>query len=174
MVGELRIQKLSCNNSDLCREWRRKLLPELLKPLWCKADLRDLRYAICAKLNFIFEEAAHSSFVFSFRLFICPVFVTLISHSLINTWFYEFHTKQLYYTSILYLEFNMVDMHENFYARNGVEGRDHIPALPFWMAIVRIVQFVCYLQYGRRFSLKCMANSITGSYSPCYDSVCFR
>jgi hypothetical protein len=41
----------------------------------------------------------------------------------------------------------MVAMHENFYARNGVEGRDHIPALPFWMAIVRIVQFVCHLQY---------------------------
>ena len=41
----------------------------------------------------------------------------------------------------------MVDIHENFYARNGVEGRDHIPALPFWMAIVRIVQFVRYPQY---------------------------
>jgi hypothetical protein len=37
----------------------------------------------------------------------------------------------------------MVDMHDNVLARNGDAGRDHIPAVPFWMAIIRAFQFVC-------------------------------
>jgi hypothetical protein len=37
----------------------------------------------------------------------------------------------------------MVNYHENVYVRRGVDGRDHIPALPFWMAIIRVVQLVC-------------------------------
>jgi len=39
----------------------------------------------------------------------------------------------------------MVNQHENVYYRRGEEGRGHIPALPLWMAIVRIVQFVLTL-----------------------------
>jgi hypothetical protein len=60
----------------------------------------------------------------------------------------------------------MVAMHENFYARNGVEGRDHIPALPFWMAIVRIVQFVLTLLV---MILSAFASSVFGAgYWPGY------
>jgi hypothetical protein len=102
----------------------------------------------CVDLKFIFKEHAHSSLVFSFCLFLYPVL-----HAASDS--QEPHQLQISqisyknnYTSILYPKFKMVAMHENFYARNGVEGRDHIPALPFWMAIVRIVQFVCHLQYA--------------------------
>jgi len=34
----------------------------------------------------------------------------------------------------------MVNYNENVYVRRGVDGRSHIPALPFWMAIIRVVQ----------------------------------
>jgi hypothetical protein len=37
----------------------------------------------------------------------------------------------------------MVDFQENVLARNGDSGRDHIPAVPFWVAIVRAFQLVC-------------------------------
>jgi len=36
----------------------------------------------------------------------------------------------------------MVNYHENVYMRRGVDGRSHIPAMPFWMAIVRVVQLL--------------------------------
>jgi len=36
----------------------------------------------------------------------------------------------------------MVNYNENVYVRRGVDGRSHIPALPFWMAIIRVVQLV--------------------------------
>jgi hypothetical protein len=37
----------------------------------------------------------------------------------------------------------MVDFNENVLHRRGDEGRDHIPAVPFWVAIIRAFQFVC-------------------------------
>ena len=37
----------------------------------------------------------------------------------------------------------MVNLQENVLAHNGTDGRDHIPAVPFWVAIVRAFQFVC-------------------------------
>jgi len=36
----------------------------------------------------------------------------------------------------------MVDLHENVYSRRGLEGREHIPAMPFWVGIVRVIQLV--------------------------------
>jgi len=36
----------------------------------------------------------------------------------------------------------MVNYHENVYVRRGADGRGHIPALPFWMAIIRVVQLI--------------------------------
>lgn len=36
----------------------------------------------------------------------------------------------------------MVNYNENVYTRRGTIGRDHIPALPFWVAILRVVQFI--------------------------------
>jgi len=36
----------------------------------------------------------------------------------------------------------MVNVHENVYARRGLDGRAHIPALPFWFAIIRVFQVV--------------------------------
>jgi len=36
----------------------------------------------------------------------------------------------------------MVDYRENVYARRGVDGRSHIPALPFWVAIIRVFQLI--------------------------------
>lgn len=36
----------------------------------------------------------------------------------------------------------MVNYHENVYERRGTSGREHIPALPFWVAIIRVVQLV--------------------------------
>jgi len=36
----------------------------------------------------------------------------------------------------------MVNYHENVYSRRGTIGRDHIPALPFWVAIIRVVQLI--------------------------------
>jgi len=36
----------------------------------------------------------------------------------------------------------MVNYHENVLQRRGTSGRDHIPALPFWLAIIRILQLV--------------------------------
>jgi len=39
----------------------------------------------------------------------------------------------------------MVDFQENVLARNGDSGRDHIPAVPFWVAIVRAFQFLLAL-----------------------------
>jgi hypothetical protein len=37
----------------------------------------------------------------------------------------------------------MVDLNENVLHRRGDEGRDHIPAVPFWIAIIRAFQLVC-------------------------------
>lgn len=39
----------------------------------------------------------------------------------------------------------MVDFQENVYNRRGGDGRDHIPRLPFWMALVRVAQLVLTL-----------------------------
>jgi len=36
----------------------------------------------------------------------------------------------------------MVDLNENVLHRRGEEGRDHIPAVPFWVAIIRAFQFL--------------------------------
>jgi len=36
----------------------------------------------------------------------------------------------------------MVDFNENVLHRRGDEGRDHIPAVPFWVAIIRAFQFL--------------------------------
>jgi len=36
----------------------------------------------------------------------------------------------------------MVNMNENVYLRRGEAERAHIPAMPFWFAILRVVQFV--------------------------------
>lgn len=38
----------------------------------------------------------------------------------------------------------MVNYQENIYLRRGSEGRSHIPALPFWVVIIRVVQLVCF------------------------------
>jgi len=39
----------------------------------------------------------------------------------------------------------MVDVNENVLLRNGDEGRDHIVAVPFWVAIIRAGQFLLAL-----------------------------
>jgi len=39
----------------------------------------------------------------------------------------------------------MVNYNENVYGRRGLDGRDHIPALPFWVALIRIAQFILAL-----------------------------
>ncbi|KUJ14932.1 uncharacterized protein LY89DRAFT_735988 [Mollisia scopiformis] len=39
----------------------------------------------------------------------------------------------------------MVDYNENVYGRRGLDGRSHIPALPFWVALIRIAQFILAL-----------------------------
>jgi len=39
----------------------------------------------------------------------------------------------------------MVNLQENVLAHNGTDGRDHIPAVPFWVAIVRAFQFLLSL-----------------------------
>ncbi|KAE8446768.1 hypothetical protein EG329_011673 [Mollisiaceae sp. DMI_Dod_QoI] len=39
----------------------------------------------------------------------------------------------------------MVDYNENVYARRGLDGRSHIPELPFWVALIRIAQFILAL-----------------------------
>jgi len=36
----------------------------------------------------------------------------------------------------------MVNYNENVYTRRGTDGRDHIPALPFWVAIIRVFQLL--------------------------------
>jgi len=36
----------------------------------------------------------------------------------------------------------MVNYSENVYVRRGLDGRSHIPALPFWLAIVRVIQLL--------------------------------
>lgn len=37
----------------------------------------------------------------------------------------------------------MSNTNENVLARYGEDGRDHIPAVPFWVAIIRAFQLVC-------------------------------
>lgn len=39
----------------------------------------------------------------------------------------------------------MVDLKENVILRRGVEGRDHIPVVPFWLALIRVAQFALTL-----------------------------
>jgi len=36
----------------------------------------------------------------------------------------------------------MVNFNENLYGRRGTDGRTHIPALPFWVAIIRVIQLI--------------------------------
>ncbi|KAH8745628.1 hypothetical protein BGZ57DRAFT_227798 [Hyaloscypha finlandica] len=54
----------------------------------------------------------------------------------------------------------MIDMHNNVLARNGDAGRDHIPAVPFWMAIVRAFQFLLALLV---MALSAFASSVFGA-----------
>ena len=143
------MRTLGSNKSDLDREEGKSKL--YLKPLHWQGGfawfvIRLLAPHVWSWSSYL--KSLPSSLVFSFRLFLYPVL-----HAASDS--QEPHQLQISqisyknnYTSILYPKFKMVAMHENFYARNGVEGRDHIPALPFWMAIVRIVQFVCHLQYA--------------------------
>lgn len=65
----------------------------------------------------------------------------------------------------------MVDYHENVYARRGLDGRSHIPALPFWVALIRIAQFILALIV---LILAAYASSVFGSdYFPGYGMTFF-
>ncbi len=70
----------------------------------------------------------------------------------------------------------MVDFNENVLARNGEDGRDHIVALPFWVAIIRAVQFVCDFDFPPQKYLS-PTSELTGFIGPDtsrYDSLCIR
>ena len=79
------------------------------------------------------------------------------------------------YTSLRNQAINMVNMNENVLARNGDNGRDHIPAVPFWVAIVRAVQFVCDLALCFRPTPR--LSELTYMIAPstsCHGSFCIR
>jgi hypothetical protein len=54
----------------------------------------------------------------------------------------------------------MVDYNENVYGRRGLDGRSHIPALPFWVALIRIAQFVRSSTNGTKILLEDGINDI--------------
>jgi hypothetical protein len=102
-INDLRMRPLGSNNSDLDREEGRATLSEALALARRICMICDTpSNSTCVELKIIFEELAHSSLVFSFRLFLYPVLHPASdSQYFINARFHEFDTKtttHLFYT----------------------------------------------------------------------------